>query len=176
MRKWLLLGPMIIATLATYFYFSLGFYKSVEIEEIQNVQFTLLAQAHEGAYYKILPVIETVEKWAKDKGIPCKNTFGEYLDDPRAVDEARLRSYGGCVLEQAPKEITAPFELRHYSEARVARARFFGSPSIGPFKVYPRVREWLRERKLIDTGSTLEIYIPNESQFMTEFYFPIKNE
>lgn len=176
MRKWLLLGPMILATLAVYFFFSLGFYKSVEIEEVQNVQLTLLAQSHEGAYYKILPVIETVEKWAKEKGISCKNTFGEYLDDPRAVDEARLRSYGGCVLAEAPKEVTPPIEVRQFSHPRVVKARFFGSPSIGPFRVYPKVMAWMEEQKLPWTGTALEIYVPNGSEYMTEFYFPIKKD
>ncbi len=176
MTRWLLLGPMVIATLLIYFYFSLGFYKPVQIESIENVDLHLLALPHEGAYHKILPVIQKVEEWAKAHNIPCEKTFGEYLDDPRAVDEVRLRSFGGCVVTQVPTDVEPPMQVRRFSEPRVVQARFLGSPSIGPFKVYPKVEQWLQENKLQTKGAALEIYIPNESQFMTEFYFPIAIE
>lgn len=176
MKRWLLLGPMILLTLMVYFYFSLGFYKPVEIELIENVQMELLAQPHEGAYYKILPVIQSVETWAKSHNVGCVKTFGEYLDDPRAVDEIRLRSFGGCVLEQTLTDVEAPMVKRTYTAPKAVRARFFGSPSIGPFTVYPQVFSWMAERKLQTSGPTIEIYIPNESKFMTEFYFPVVSE
>jgi len=168
---------MILATLAVYFYFSLGFHKSVELEEVQNIHFRLLAQPYLGAYHKISPTIEAVEKWAAEHNIPCKRSFGEYLDDPRAVDEARLRAYGGCVAESFPKmQATPPIEFRPFIYPRVLRARFYGSPSIGPMKVYPQVEAWMNERNLKKTGSVLEVYVSNGLDFMTEFYFPIKND
>lgn len=176
MTRWLLLGPMVIGTLLIYFFFSLGFYKPVEITNIENVKMLLLALPHEGAYHKILPTIQKVEAWAKEHDIPCEKTFGEYIDDPREVDEVRLRSFGGCVVAQVPTNLQAPMQVREFSEPRVVLARFFGSPSIGPFKVYPKVEQWLQQNNWQTKGATLEIYIPNETQFMTEFYFPIANK
>ncbi len=38
----------------------------------------------------------------QSQGAPCTRTFGEYMDDPQQVEEARLRSRVGCIVETAP--------------------------------------------------------------------------
>ncbi|MCB0385158.1 MAG: AraC family transcriptional regulator, partial [Bdellovibrionales bacterium] len=101
MLKWAFF--VIFATIlgiGVYLYFYLGGYKEVAIQETQYAHLNLVYREHNGPYHQIGPVIEMVEKWAKRVGHKCDRTFGEYLDDPAKVEEGRLRSFGGCVVDQ----------------------------------------------------------------------------
>jgi DNA gyrase inhibitor GyrI len=48
-----------------------------------------------------------VESWAKEKGIDCKDSFGQYLDNPDIVEEARLKARVGCMVQEKPMDLPA---------------------------------------------------------------------
>ena len=134
-------------------FFRLGGHLPVAIDKIENYpQVALLYKSHTGAYHKINDVIKEVEAWALEQNLPCKRTFGEYLDDPRTAEEARLRSHGGCVLDGIESVTMAGvlpggFEMRTLESQSYVRAEFEGAPSISPFKVYPKAMEYLEENR-----------------------------
>ncbi|MEK6554709.1 MAG: AraC family transcriptional regulator, partial [Bdellovibrionota bacterium] len=98
-----------------------------------------------------------------------------YIDDPRTKDEDRLKSFGGCVLtSKLPADLALPegFKASERPAGPSIYAEFKGAPSIGPFKVYPAVEEYMTAHKYKTTGSVYEIYeIHNESTATTHYYF-----
>jgi AraC family transcriptional regulator len=164
-----------LLTLGGYLYYYLGFYKPIEILEAERGPFHFLYQEHAGAYHEIGPTIAAVEKWALANNIYCAMTFGEYLDDPSAVDQDRLRSHGGCVLNARPEKIPDDMKYEEREALKYVIGRFEGSPSIGPFKVYPKIKKHIEERRLKTSTSSLELYRVSGKQVTTEILFKIEN-
>lgn len=172
--------PLVLAILFYVFYvlYYVGAYKSVEISKQTAGPFILLYQEHFGPYHKIVPVIEKVEAFARENKIDCQLSFGKYLDDPSVTEESRLRSIGGCLLENAPNELSLPKDLKMETIApqQFVHAEFQGSAGIGPFKVYPKVMDYFLENRLEKETWVLEVYeIHSDNAMTTKYYFPIKN-
>lgn len=161
----------LIATLL----FRLGSFKEVVISEGQKGPYKIVFKNHVGAYHKIVPVIEEVEKWAKENGEPCTLSFGEYIDNPDTIDEDRLRSIGGCVVSKAwDFVLPAGFGYREYPPRDYVVAEFDGAPSIGPFKVYPKVKEYVSEKGYEINAPVIELYeILPDQKVKTTYLFPV---
>lgn len=155
-----------------------GFFRPVVISEKKAGPFIFLYKEHVGAYHKIVPIIESVETWAKENGLSCKLSFGKYLDDPNTVEEARLKSIGGCLVTEqeyavAKDKLPEGFKLETLAEAEFVVAQFEGSPGIGPMKVYPKVYEYFENQRIARGEYTLEIYeIHSQEAMTTVYYFP----
>jgi len=175
MLKWALgtfLG--IFLGITGYFYWYLGGWKNVTITEKKLGPFYLLAKNHIGPYHKIAPVIMEVEEWAKGQNLDCKKTFGEYFDDPQSVEEGRLKSRGGCLLQEKPSITTLPegVEIVEVPEKDYVVANFDGSPAIGPMKVYPKVTKHLEAMNKKIGGAVLEVYeIHSQTSMSTTYLF-----
>lgn len=162
-------------------FFRLGAHKSVTIDLVKNYpEVALISADHLGPYHKINSVIETVEAWASAHNLPCQRTFGLYLDDPRDKDEARLRSKGGCVLDgvqslSLSEPLPEGFTMSKLEARQYVVARFEGAPSISPFKVYPKVADWMKEQGLQSQGPVYEIYsFIGQDKSLTEYLFATK--
>lgn len=164
-----------VLSLATYLYFYLGFYKPVSLAVEKRGPIYLLYKTHTGAYHQIGPAISAVENWARENNIPCEKTFGEYLDNPQAVDQDRLRSRGGCFLGAPLAKPPPEFQYEQRAEKEFVVARFSGSPAIGPFKVYPKAHEFIAEKRLKTSEASLEVYlIRGGDEVETEYLFPVE--
>lgn len=148
----------------------LGAFKSVQIRNQESGPYLMVYLDHMGPYHKIVSKIEEVEKWASENKFDCRLSFGEYFDHPDTVEEARLKSIGGCLIQlkltDSPdsdlkfwsEKVTHPFKLKLIPRQNFVTAEFLGSPGIGPIKVYPQVEEFIQERKLKRQSSIIEIY------------------
>ncbi len=178
--KWLILSVLtLIFWVGLYLYIYLGFSKPVTIELTTSQRMTLIYAEHIGAYHHISPVIQSVEEKLKSKGVTCAVTFGEYLDDPKKVDEDRLKSFGGCAFDQtspALQKMTEELKLEYrvVEPRTVIRAQFEGSPSIGPLKVYPKIEEMIQDQRLIKGGPMIETYEVQGERVKTTYLQPIK--
>lgn len=173
-----LLLPLLVAIVAlvAYLAFYLGAFRPVVIAEKKAGPFVMLYKDHTGPYHKIVPVIEEVEKWAKDNGLDCRLSFGEYLDDTSLTEEARLRSRGGCLLPQQPAvAVPEGFKVTLLPEKNYVTAVFEGSPGIGPMKVYPKVYDYFKTQRLVREEAVMEVYeIFSAEKMTTTYYFAIK--
>lgn len=151
-----------------------GFFLPVEMTFEERPALTLVAKKHVGAYHKILEDLHDVEKWAKENGVDCSRSFGEYLDDPQVVEEERLSSNVGCVVAEAPASVPAGFEVLHRPARPYLVGRFRGSPALGPYKVYNKVEAQKKERRLESDGAPIEIYENTSEGFETLYLFPVK--
>lgn len=169
---------LVIATIAVFVFalgLRLGVHKPVVIAEQEEGPFKVVYKNHTGAYYKIVPAIEEVEKWAKDNSIPCELTFGEYLDDPKKIDEDRLQSNGGCIVDRDLSTTPLPqgFQYREIPRRAYVSATFDGAPSIGPYKVYPKIFKYLQEHNQQIAGPVLEVYhVTGATAVETKYLFP----
>lgn len=168
----------VILLVIAYFVYYLGVFKPVIMDMGEFGPFHLVYKKHTGAYHKIVPIIESVEQWVKTQpGESCVQSFGEYIDDPKQVEQDRLRSHGGCLLQKPllteilPKE----FEQKTLPKQFFIRAQFDGSPAIGPYKVYLKAQNLMEEKGLVPNGPVYEIYeiLPHQ-KMKTEYLFSVK--
>ena len=173
-KKFFLAVLLAVAVSSVYFYIYVGAYKDVQISLEEKGPFHFVYLEHIGAYHFISGNIQEVEAWAAKHNLPCPSTYGEFLDDPNAVDQDRLRSHVGCILTTKPN---APLIDGSAYEERPKReyvvARFSGAPGIGSFKVYPKITEYLETQRLKNDGPAIEIYNINGDQVTTEYLIPV---
>jgi AraC family transcriptional regulator len=176
MKKFIigLLSTIAAFVLGVYLY--LGGYRSVEISKAELGPHRFVYRLHVGAYHQIVPVIEDVEKWAKENGEPCRFSFGEFLNDPNTVAEDRLHSHAGCVVDKEwMSGLPESFRYREEPQRLYVQATFEGAPSIGPLKVYPRARKFLEGQGLVEEGPVIEIYeILPDNKVRTQYLFPVR--
>ena len=175
--RWVLLAVVVgLLGLAINFAMRVGAFKEVMITTEDQGPFKVVSRKHDGAYHKIEGTIEEVEKWAHANGETCKVSFGEFLDDPKVVDEDRLRSNAGCIVEKDwTKGLPEGSEFRTLPRRRFIVAKFEGAPGIGPLKVYPRAFRELEEKKKTLDGPIIETYeLLPEEKVRTTYLFPIK--
>lgn len=157
---------LLLAVIA-FVFFRTGYFKDVAISTAQEGPFILVYQVHKGPYHKIIPVIESVEKYFADKGMACPLAFGLYLHNPDAVEHDRLVSHGGCAFPLTQTEGNVEwnalvkesgFQTETLDRKEYVQAAFSGSPSLGPLKVYPAVEKWLSKYGYKKVGPVLELY------------------
>lgn len=172
-----ILLPLLIAIIVYAFYLAqyLGAFKSVIIAESKAGPFHFLYKTHVGPYHKINESLQEVESWAKSNSINCKLTFGEYLDNPETTEEKRLRANVGCLLDQPLTSLPEGFLQTTKPEQTYVTAQFEGASSIGPIKVYPRVKEYFLKMNYKFPEASLEIYeILSEKSMTTKYLFSLE--
>ncbi len=181
MRYILFLVVVIIASFAGFMMNYLGTFKPVNITEQTKGPYFILYKNYVGPYHKTVSVITEVEKWAMDNGVGCKLSFGEYPDNPEKVEEARLKSRGGCIYDQQlaadiKAKLPAEFKTEEIPTRNYVQAIFDGSPGIGPMKVYPRVSEYMKEKNLKQSAAVIEVYEihsrEEKNSMTTTYLFP----
>lgn len=156
-----------------------GAFRDVKMEVHELGPFFLYSQPHRGAYHKIVKQLESIETLAKAENVDCKTTFGRFYDDPESVDEDRLKSDVGCFYESSEPVLSANFkeqtQRQEIPRQLFIEGSFDGAPSIGPLKVYPKMKELLLEKGYIENGAPVEIYeMSKDVGVRTRYLFPIK--
>jgi DNA gyrase inhibitor GyrI len=176
MRYILLFVAVAIAAFGIFLSTYLGAFKGVDISHAAQGPFTTVYLEHVGPYHKVNKIIEKVEKYMQTQGVVCGRTFGEYIDDPQVVEEARLRSKVGCLVEKVPENMPEDFKSGQIPQGNYVIAVFTGSPGIGPLKVYPRVNDYMLNQKMKQSGPVIEIYeihsITEKNAMTTTYLFP----
>lgn len=151
-----------------------GYFKEVTISSGQKGPFQLYYREHLGPYHKIIPLIEEVETKMKETGSPCPWAFGRFFDDPKIVDHDRLRSHAGCAFPGTEGGPLTPEGIKSETlpSAEYLLATFNGSPSIGPFVVYPKIEEWCQTYGYQIVSPVVELYktLPDGS-ILTTYLF-----
>jgi AraC family transcriptional regulator len=176
LRRFLVAVILAVLTLGIWLSYYLGGFKSVVLAEGTRGPFIMVYKDHTGSYHTTVQAIEAVEAWAKEQNVDCTESFGEYIDDANRVEEARLRSRGGCLVKDIPASLPEDLKVREVPARKYVLATFEGSPGIGPLKVYPKAESYMQERKMVLDGAVIEIYVIHSEKAMTTNYlFPIAN-
>ncbi|AGH96046.1 GyrI-like domain-containing protein [Pseudobdellovibrio exovorus] len=162
-----------------------GAFKSVTIQQDERGPYTIIYKSHVGPYHKIVANIQEVEKWAQENGLKCRLSFGEYFDDPSIVEEGRLNSRGGCLIDPLVEEENVTFEklktnlpegfqADEIPQTKAVVAIFSGAAGIGPLKVYPKAEDYIKEHRLQKKSSVIEIYeIFDKKSMQTTYIWPV---
>ena len=156
-----------------------GAFKNVVVATDMRGPYSVIYKDFTGPYHKIVPTIEEVETWSKAHGLKCRLSFGEYFDDPNQVEEGRLHSRGGCLIdslagEKLNVELPQDFKTDIIASTKAVVALFDGAPGIGPLKVYPKAEDYILKNNLKKKGSVLEIYeIFDQKSMQTTYIWPI---
>ena len=163
-----------------------GAFKDVLVSADQRPALQIIYKDHTGAYHKIVSTIEEVETFAKSKGLKCRLSFGEYFDNPDTVEEGRLRSRGGCVIdplvaeeavtvEKLKTDLPKDFKTDILPATKAVVALFSGAPGIGPLKVYPKANDYIEKDKLVRKNNVIEIYeIFDAKSMQTTYIWPVE--
>lgn len=166
------LGLIVFGFYVAYY---VGAFKGVDVSYEQRGPINLIFKIHRGPYHKIVSTIEEVENWAKDMKIPCEKSFGRYLDNPDLVEQSRLKSQGGCVVDEIPQNLPEGYESLSLPAQEYIIATFDGSPGIGPMKVYPKAYDYADEKQIELATPVIEIYkITGKNEMHTEYLFETK--
>ena len=153
----------------------IGAFKSATVESAIKGPYKMIFKDHTGPYHKIVPAIEEVEKWVKANGQDCRFSFGEYIDDPHAVEQERLKSRGGCLVETFIDNMPEGFKTQEIPEQKFVRGFFTGSPAIGPYKVYDKAQEYMELNQFKPKRPVFEIYeVKTGKEMNTEYLFSIE--
>jgi AraC family transcriptional regulator len=161
-----------------------GAFKSVTVGLEDRGPYTLVFKNHSGPYHQIIESLQNVEAWAKLNSVDCQLTFGEFFDDPGLVEEGRLRSRTGCLIDSKNttamlklKSVVLPNDIKidEFKKVKSVVALFSGSPGIGPYKVYPKAQDFIKINNLKHIGSTLEIYeVLGPKAMNTTYIWPVE--
>ncbi len=176
MIKWFLLAPLVIFIfVGTRVFFYTGYYKKVTIQEATNYDFHMVYKSHSGAYHKINDVIESVSTALEAASLKCETSFGQFHDDVKMIEQDRLKSDGGCLLNTKPSSLKEGISYKYVPSQKYVVAVFDGAPSIGPMKVYPKVNKHIKSKGLILKGSVIEAYRSIDAESITTtYYFPVE--
>ena len=96
--------------------------------------------------------------------------FGIYYDNPRNVEQSKLRSEVGCIIENIDNNIIEKIKEKYQAKtlpndnylATEFPFKGFFSIMIGMIKVYPVIEKYIKENNYKD-GPIMEIYdVPNK--------------
>ncbi len=148
----------------------LGYYGALSPVTIRQQSFGpvfFVYEKHAGPYRNIKPVMDRVYAALKDReGVATTRGIGVYYDNPNKVEAAKLRSLGGCLLDEADEALIASLKSKGYRvgllparPSAVTSFPFHGALSIylGMWRVYPKIAAYWAENKLPECP-LVEIY------------------
>jgi hypothetical protein len=177
--KYMVSGLIVVLLgLASLLAYYLGAFLPVEFTEKQLPPFHIVYKAHIGPYHKIVPTLDEVAKMVASYGETCERSFGEFLDNPKEVEEDRLQAHVGCIVEKEITDLPGGYSYGLINHRNYLVSTFYGSPAIGPLKVYPKAQKILAERPQDSAGPPIEIYRiidAGSNKMETTYLFPLNS-
>jgi hypothetical protein len=159
----------------------LGFFGGFSKVNLQNINVggeTLVYQKVSGSYSQSSKVSHTVYcALLHDYKIETTKGFGIYYDNPKHVEQNKLRSEIGCIVESVDdatiKKLQEKFLVKILPNETylVSELPFRGALSVilGMIKVYPAIAKYIRENNYAD-APIMEIYdVPNRKIIYRKF-------
>lgn len=183
LKKILLFGlafvVIIISTLVIYLAYS-GLFHKVVMEEKEIGSFVLIYENHVGEYQKIKPVMDKVyNSLLNEDKIETTRGFGIYYDNPKKVAKDKLRSIGGCILDEKDyaklEQLKTKYKVMELPKKKSLYAEFpFNNPIsifIGILKVYPVFSAYIKTKQY-QQREVMEVY--NQGAKKIEYIMPLE--
>lgn len=178
MKKLLAIFVVFLISAALGLMWRLGVTNPVPLALVELNEQNFIYLDHVGAYHKMNDTIVKVETELARSGFTCKLTFGHYVDSPESQEEDRLRSQGGCLVDsdsvlKGVKNSTLNLKAGQITPGRYIQAQFDGSPSVSPWTVYPKVKEFAGQKRVRLKEDFYEIYEIKGQRVSTTYLFKI---
>ena len=149
-----------------------GAFAKVEVKTSQMGGETIVYEELTGSYAQTSKATDRVyDALLKDEKIETYKGIGIYFDDPKKVEESRLRFQAGCILEgvspEKIKELEKKYKVRTLPVGENASVEmpFKGMVSIliGLKRAYPALADYLKKNNIVSEYPSIEIYdVPNK--------------
>lgn len=158
-----MIGVVAILLVVAFYY---DVFSTIHSNEKQGGGYTVVGLEFKGAYSKAGKFMKEVEKKMGKSGISTDTGFGIYYDDPKLTKEEDCRSFVGFILERRDWEKIMELKSEGFKVDSVPVAptvfaefpiRSSFSYMIGPWKVYPELSKYMRDKKQ-EADLTMEIY------------------
>ncbi len=159
------ISTILIIFLATYLIYH-GIFVSVKITEDNRGPYVLVCEKYVGDYKNTGEIMDRIYESLRSKEkISPRRGFGLYFDNPETVEKEKLRSIVGCVLDSEDldrkEELAQKYRVEEIPSSWCVTTAFpYRTPLsiiIGVFKVYPKLGDYLDEKKYADVP-IMEIY------------------
>lgn len=161
---WLLVVSVVLLIIGWLSYS--GLFAKVTISESDEPGFFMVYEKHVGSYKNTAPVMDKIYEDLLANGITSTQGVGLYYDKPGDVEESKLRSVVGCILNntadaQKIKGLGSKFKIVEIPASHYVKSTFPYSNTIsiviGIFKVYPEFSKYMKEKNYSGSPS-FEIY------------------
>lgn len=165
MIKIILYTCLIIIAAIVSLLFYLDAFSTINIKNKEIGPYKLVYEEHKGPYNGIKEVQDKVYYSLLDDKIITTKGFGIYYDDPSKVAANKLRSIGGCIVNQNDYKTLDMLGnkynvMDYYSPENIYAEFSFKNPLsilIGIFKVYPEIKK-VQEKEHYAPQPVMEIY------------------
>ena len=155
MKKVLLIVIILVLVLFVLFLWQSGVFTKVVIQEKVMGPYMIVYEDHVGPYKNIGKVMDTIYSSLKKDNIEPSKGFGIYYDNPQLVPQEKLRSKGGCVIEEKDKkllnQVKAKYKIINYNKQKFVIVEFPYKNNlaimVGIFKVYPALMKYVQDKK-----------------------------
>jgi len=160
----LALGVIVVLVVVYLAYY--GLFAGVDIKEVKKGPYVFVYGKHIGPYKDSGKVADRIYKsLLNDNKIETFKGIGIYYDKPGTVDESKLRSVSGCIIEEGSlskiDSLKGKYKIGKLPESTYITVEFpfkgLMSIMIGIFKVYPKLEVYFSE-KGYDPVPMIEIY------------------
>lgn len=162
-----------------------GFFDKYEVTEKEVGPYMLATKRFVGSYYKVGPTMTEVDTWLRENGVESTKGVGLFYDTPTEVEEDKLRSDVGNVLENVDEEklieIKEKYEVKELAKQNAVVVEFpIKSPlsyMLSPMKVYPIISKyWLEKGYPAEGGAGYSMEIYDMTGKKTIYVMPIPVE
>lgn len=149
----------------------LGLFTSVRFSKKNIGPYYLVCEKYIGDYSNTGEVMDRIYNDLKKDNVDAERGFGLYYDNPREVEESKLRSIVGCVLERdyinRIDELRKKYRIEEFPQNQCLTTSFpyKGTLSIymGIIKVYPKLSEEI-EKGGYKMVPVMEMYDSNQGK------------
>lgn len=159
---------ILIVFLILYYY---SIFEKIEIREKEKEKMILIGNMYVGNYKNTAKIQDKIYDILLANNIETYKGFAIYYDDPKEVSTNQLRSFSGCILEEKDYNKIEEIKKLNFEIKEIPRQTFIMtefryrnpfSVIIGIFKVYPKLNNYIIEKKYAKT-EIMEVYdIPNK--------------
>ncbi len=181
----ILIGLAIILFLLTSYYIYLGGFALVKVEKQIKGPYYLVYQEMKGPYRNSGKVFEAVKSLLSEKKITPRAWAGLYFDPPAHVEESKLRTHAGALLEEKQLPEVQDLISSGKLKLRTIRSREYAvsefpfknqlSILIALFRVYPKLNEYglqysfppfVYKEENFENEYIMEIYYPDHVEYL----------
>ncbi|MFA5113902.1 MAG: GyrI-like domain-containing protein [Candidatus Margulisiibacteriota bacterium] len=163
--KWGLIVIVALVLIVAAWLAYMGVFSTPKVTVQKVGPYTLVYEEYVGPYSNTGKVIQRVYDGCTLEGVMTEKGFGIYLNDPKMVDQNKMRSEIGCVLEAKDfgkaRQLRKKFKIKTWraSDCLVAEFPIRNNLSymIGPFKAYPELNKAMNAKKA-ELGACMELY------------------
>ncbi len=143
-----------------------GLFSGVTVQEVKKGPWVFVYDKHNGPYKGVKKVADRIYRsLLKDEKIETIRGFGIYYDKPGEVEESKLRSIAGCLIEEKDLGRVPELEKKYHVGELPAETYLFvefpykGGMSLmlGIFKVYPKLADYMAKKNYAPVPM-MEIY------------------